>query len=618
MSHRLTSTILPLKTLGGFFLSLSLLLSPDLIQAASTNSVKLSWTANSESDLAGYKIYQGTTAGSYGPSIDVGNTTVYTANNLQAGLTYYYATTAYDTSGNESLPSVEVSKQIPAADTTAPSVILTAPATGSTLSSSVTLTATATDDVGVVGVQFQLNGANLGAEDTTNSYTMSWDTTTVADGSYTLTATARDATGNTTTSAPVTVTVSNISVTPPDTTPPTVTLTAPSNGSTLSGVVTLSASATDNVGIVGVQFQLNGTNLGAEDTTNAYSITWDTTEVPPGQYSISAMARDAAGNTTTATPLLVTVETPPDSIPPTVPGIPTAQVVSSSEISLNWTASTDNVAVTGYLVFRDGVLIDNPTTTSYKGVNLTPSTTYTYVVTASDAAGNTSNPSTPVSATTLAPPDSIPPSSPTGLQGTSVSSSEVGLSWQASTDNVGVTGYHIFRNGEFIAVTTTTSYQDASLTPLTTYTYTITAWDEAGNESLPSTSLSATTWALPDTTPPSKPTEMKVVDIVVTKQILSKGNKMGRAVVTIHDAAGNPVLGATVTGDFSGRTTEIGSGVTNKTSQVTIFSSLNRKGAKGRRGGEWCFEVRSVTHGTLTYDSSLNAVTKSCEGEDIF
>ncbi len=103
------------------------------------------------------------------------------------------------------------------ADTTAPTVTLTAPSAG-TVSGTVTVTASASDNVGVAGVQFRLQGANLGAEDTTNPYSTSWNTTTVPNGSYTLTAIARDAAGNTKTSAPITVTVSNTSTPPADTT----------------------------------------------------------------------------------------------------------------------------------------------------------------------------------------------------------------------------------------------------------------------------------------------------------------------------------------------------------------------------------------------------------------
>src|SRR5439155_25113533 len=110
--------------------------------------------------------------------------------------------------------------------------------------------ASATDNVGVVGVQFKLDGANLGAEVTVAPYSMSWNTTLSANGSHTVTAVARDAAGNTATSAAVIVTVTNPM---PDTTPPTVAITAPAAGATVAGTVTVSARATDNVGVVGVQ-----------------------------------------------------------------------------------------------------------------------------------------------------------------------------------------------------------------------------------------------------------------------------------------------------------------------------------------------------------------------------
>src|SRR5882762_4916426 len=182
-------------------------------------------------------------------------------------------------------------------DTTAPTVSITAPTAGSTVGGATTVSASASDNVGVVGVQFKLDGANLGAEDTTAPYSISWDTTGASNGSHTLTAVARDAAGNRTTSAPVTVTVFN------DTTAPTVSITAPTAGSTVGGATTVSASASDNVGVVGVQFRLDGADLGAEATTSPYSISWDTTGASNGSHTLTAVARDAAGNRTTSAPV---------------------------------------------------------------------------------------------------------------------------------------------------------------------------------------------------------------------------------------------------------------------------------------------------------------------------
>lgn len=94
---------------------------------------------------------------------------------------------------------------------------------------------------------------------------------------------------------------------PTDTTAPTVSLTAPTAGTTVSGTITAAASAADNQGVSSVQFQVDGTNMGAADTTAPYSATWNSTTVANGSHTIRAVARDAAGNATTSTGVTVTV-----------------------------------------------------------------------------------------------------------------------------------------------------------------------------------------------------------------------------------------------------------------------------------------------------------------------
>src|SRR5206468_1159340 len=113
----------------------------------------------------------------------------------------------------------------PTGDTTAPTVSVTAPGSGATVSATVSVTASASDNVGVVGVQFKLDGANLGAENTTAPYSAAWDTTTAGNGTHALTAVARDAAGNTKTSASVSVTVNN-----PVVADPSVTIASPAGG----------------------------------------------------------------------------------------------------------------------------------------------------------------------------------------------------------------------------------------------------------------------------------------------------------------------------------------------------------------------------------------------------
>src|SRR5207244_2330214 len=284
-------------------------------------------------------------------------------------------------------------------DTTPPTVSITAPVAGATISGTVTVSASATDNVGVVGLQFKLDGANLGAEVTAAPYAISWNTTGATNGSHTLTAIARDAAGNTATSSAVSVTVDNAppvisavssasvgsssatiswatdeasdsqveygtttaygqvsalvsalvtshsvglsglsastvyhyrvksrdaaghlavsadftftTVAPPDTTPPTVSITAPAAGSTGAGTVTVSSSATDNVGVVGVQLKLDGVNLGAEVTSAPYTLSWNTATASNGLHTLTAVARDAAGNTAISSAVSVTVDNAP-------------------------------------------------------------------------------------------------------------------------------------------------------------------------------------------------------------------------------------------------------------------------------------------------------------------
>jgi chitodextrinase len=158
--------------------------------------------------------------------------------------------------------------------------------------------------------------------------------------------------------------------------------------------------------------------------------------------------------------------------------------VSPSQISLSWTASTDNVAVTGYRVYRGGsLLVTLGAVASLQNTGLSPSTSYSYTVQAIDAAGNASAQSAAASATTPAASDTAAPSVPTGLKATAVSGTQVKLNWNASTDNVHVTGYTVYLNNAILATTTGTSFQHTGLTPGATYSYRVSAFDAAGNNS---------------------------------------------------------------------------------------------------------------------------------------
>ena len=120
---------------------------------------------------------------------------------------------------------------------------------------------------------------------------------------------------------------------------------------------------------------------------------------------------------------------------------------TTSTAAFSWTASTDNIRVSGYDIFRNGTDIATTSATSFTDTNLGASTTYTYALDAFDEVNNTSTQSSSTQATTKPLPDTTPPSTPTGLSATAVSTSEIDLSWTPSTDNVGVAGYQVFRDG---------------------------------------------------------------------------------------------------------------------------------------------------------------------------
>src|SRR5262249_50697399 len=164
----------------------------------------------------------------------------------------YYMLFALNTAGVPSVASfVLVSSTLP------PGGAMTAPADGATPSGdAVTLSAHAARPPGLSRAPVQGGGANLGAEDTSSPYSTAWDSTSVANGSHSLSAVARDPAGRTQ-SASVTVNVANS-----DTTPPTVSITAPANNATVSGTIDLTATAGDNQGVAGVQFFVGGGAFG--------------------------------------------------------------------------------------------------------------------------------------------------------------------------------------------------------------------------------------------------------------------------------------------------------------------------------------------------------------------
>lgn len=240
-----------------------------------------------------------------------------------------------------------------------------------------------------------------------------------------------------------------------------------------------------------------------------------------------------------------------DSTAPTTPTGLTVGTRAITSIPLSWTASTDNVGVTGYRVYRNGgtTPVGTPTTTSFTDSGLTPNTAYSYTVSAVDAAGNESVKTTAVATSTL--PDTVAPTTPTGVTVGAKTMTTIPLTWTASTDNVAVTGYRVYRNGGATPIGTpsTPAFTDSGLAPNTSYSYTISAVDAAGNESVKTTATATST--LPDTAAPSVPTGLKINTQTTTSVTLGWTASTDNVAVTSYRVYRN------------GSTTPLGTSATN-------------------------------------------------------
>ncbi len=268
---------------------------------------------------------------------------------------------------------------------------------------------------------------------------------------------------------------------------PTVAITYPGHQEVVSGTITVTADATDDVGVTKVEFVVEGT-IRETDTTAPYTYTWDTTQDTNAWHLLSAVAYDDAGKSANHT--IWAIVSNNDTQKPSIPTNLSAAVKSISRVDLTWSASTDNVLVSGYKVYRNGSLLASPSTTSYVDNTVSLGGTYKYEVSAYDLSSNESDKSTPI---TVAVKDQAKPSAPANLKAKVVSTTRVDLSWSVSTDNVGVTGYRIYRNGSLIKKVTGNKYYDKAVKAAKTYSYYVKAYDAAGNISNRSSIVKVTT-----------------------------------------------------------------------------------------------------------------------------
>ncbi|MCA9405779.1 MAG: hypothetical protein KC684_04530, partial [Candidatus Omnitrophica bacterium] len=334
-------------------------------------------------------------------------------------------------------------------------------------------------------------------------------------------------------------------------------------------------ASTDNIAVTGYKVFRDGDHIATVETPSFSdaSLAANTT------YSYQVSAFDAEGSESDKTAALsVTTLKEPDTIPPSIPQGLEADNITQLSARLTWEPSTDNESFGGYKVFRDGVLIGTVENPLFNDFSLSPGTTYSYQVSAFDVSNNESAKSSAISVTTLKAPDITPPSIPQGLEADNITPASVELAWVASTDDEGVTGYKVFRDGDHIATVETPAFGDSSLSPETTYSYQVSAFDEAGNESSKSAALSVTTLKVPDIASPSVPQGLQAGTITETTATLSWEASSDNVGVTGYKVFRNGSVVATITGtSYADQSLEPD---TTYMYQVSAFDAENNESAK--------------------------------------
>jgi hypothetical protein len=490
----------------------------------------LNWGAATDNvGVVRYNVHRSSAAGftpAAGNRVAQVTGTTYTDTGLAAG-TWYYRVIAEDGAGNTG-PASNQASAVATADTTAPTVSISAPAGGATVSGAVPVTATANDNVAVAGVRFQVDGLDVGSEDTTSPFAATWDSTGVANGAHVIRAIARDGSGNSTTSATVTVNVDNLPVDPAG-------LVASYGFEEPGGGTVVDVSGTGSNGTIsnatrvgsgrfGSALSFNGTNawvtiadsaaldlntaMTLEAWVNPAAVTsWQTVLL---KESTNALAYGLYSNADTNRPS-THVRTNNE-----VDTRGTAQLMAGTwtHLAATWDQSTLRLYVNGALASSRTIAgtIGNAAGPLRIGGNavwgeyftglIDEVRVYRRALTASEVAIDMG---TPVGGGTV---DTTAPTAPGGLTATGLLG-RAELSWTAATDDIGVVRYDVHRGtvagftpaaGNRIAQVTGTSYTDAGLAS-GDYYYRVFAADAAGNISPPSGQASATVTA--DTTAPT-------------------------------------------------------------------------------------------------------------------
>jgi chitodextrinase len=416
--------------------------------------------------------------------------------NLKPGTRYCYAVRTVDVAGQTSAPCAAVCTRT--LDTVAPTTplgVTVAARPGNIVELS---WSPSTDDVGVTGYEVFRAEARVASVERT----FAREERLTPGKEYCWTVTALDAAGNrSAASDPACATI-------PDTSPPTVPARVTARAFGERAVDLAWEASQDDVGVARYEIQRTGAPPVVATGTDARVLGLG----PARRYCFEVRACDAAGNCSSPAP--EACATTPDLTPPTSP--PTFRVEARNDraMELDWAPSTDEVGVVGYEVKRgDRVLAASHADRSFTESELRPGTRYCYSVLALDAAGNRSEAKNACATT----PDLTPPTPPGRPAAVSVSSSQLFLSWEPSTDDVGVAGYEVLRDGAVVATVTTTRMRERNLPANSEACYTVRAFDASGNRSEPAGPACART-ADPSQVP--SPSDLRVARVSSTQVLL--------------------------------------------------------------------------------------------------
>ena len=451
--------------------------------------VNLSWDSSTDDSgfVSGYFIYRN------GIQIATTTGTKY-ADQPFTSLTNTYAVAAYDSFRNISPQSDPVTVTI--ADTlppTSPIGLMGFGMASSTTASILLSWNPSIDNEGVAGYRIYRMNVQI-ATTTSNSFI---DTGLQYNHFYSYRVSAFDVAGNVSAqSMGVTIFTPVRDIIPPST-PVNISRTVFSSP---PSVLLTWATSTDNIGVAGYDVFRNNMRI----ATTALPTHLDTGVSGGSTYTYRLLAFDVAGNKSGTSSAVFVIVPFPDSVSPSAPTNLQVALTASTSVKLTWDASTDNIEIVGYDIYRNDVLIASTTETAFEDIAVSEGHTYIYSVRAYDAALNVSQSSVLM----VSVPDLTVPTAPSVLTISSVSGMRrIDLTWLASEDNVGVTGYMVYRNGEAFATTTEPSYLDSAVTFNVLYEYRVLAFDLAGNVSSVSAPVSAT--VLGDSTPPTTPSSFQ-------------------------------------------------------------------------------------------------------------